>query len=109
MFGERRNNQRTTINRVAKLVAEAGTPMGDCVVIDISDTGARLLCENFTAPDTFRLMVEGERPIREDCRVAWRLGCEVGVEFITKQREMERSDAIKRFQAEARSILRQAN
>jgi hypothetical protein len=55
MFGERRTNQRTTINRVAKLVAESGAPIGDCVVIDISDSGARLLCENVTAPDTFRL------------------------------------------------------
>ena len=109
MFGERRNNQRTTINRVAKLVAEAGTPIGDCIVIDISDSGARLLCENFTVPDTFRLMVDGDQPIREDCRVAWRLGCEVGVEFITKQREKERADAVKRFQAEARSILHQTD
>ena len=109
MFGERRNNQRTTINRVAKLMAEAGTPIGDCIVIDISDGGARLLCENFTAPDTFRLVIDGDPPIREDCRVAWRLGCELGVEFITKQREKERLDAVKRFQAEARNMLRQTN
>ena len=109
MFGERRNHQRTTINRVAKLVAESGTPIGDCIVIDISDGGARLLCENFTAPDTFRLMVDGDQPIREDCRVAWRLSCEVGIEFITKQREKERLDAVKRFQPVARSILRQTN
>ena len=109
MFGERRNHQRTPINRVARLVAEAGTPTGDCIVIDISDSGARLLCENFTAPDTFRLMIDGDHPIRQDCRVAWRLGCEVGVEFITEQREKERLAAIQRFQSEARSILRQTN
>lgn len=109
MFGERRTNQRTTINRVAKLVAESGEPTGDCVVVDISDSGARLLCENVTAPDTFRLAVDGDHPIQEDCRVAWRLGCEIGVEFITRQREQERSAAIKRFEAEARNILRQAN
>jgi hypothetical protein len=82
---------------------------GHYLVIDISDSGARLLCENFAAPDTFRLMIDGDQPIREDCRVAWRLGCEVGVEFITEQRERERLDAVKRFQAEARSILRPAN
>ena len=109
MFGERRNLQRTTINRVGKLVTEFGTPTGDCIVIDISKSGARLLCENVAAPDTFRLMIDGDQPIREDCRVAWRLGCEVGVEFITEQRERERLDAVKRFQAEARSILRPAN
>ena len=108
MFGERRNHQRTTINRVGKLATESGTPMGDCTVIDISDSGARLLCENFAAPDTFHLMIDGGQPIREYCRVAWRLGCEVGVEFITKQRERERLDAVKRFQEEARSILRPA-
>jgi hypothetical protein len=109
MFGERRNNQRTTINRIAKLVAETGAPIGDCTIIDISDSGARLLCENVTVPDTFRLVTDGNQPIQEDCRVAWRLGCEIGVEFITKQREQERSAAMERFQAEARSILRQAN
>jgi len=33
-------------------------------------------------PDSFVLVVTGAETIRRDCRVVWRLGNEIGVEFV---------------------------
>ena len=56
------------------------------MVTDISDTGARLYSE-IDMPPTFTLVVSGEGfRLRQECRVVWRLGGELGVEFIGGRR-----------------------
>jgi hypothetical protein len=69
------------INRVAKFHSGVGSLPRDCMVTDISERGARLYCE-VEMPDQFTLMLSGagEQSMRE-CRVVWRLGGELGVEF----------------------------
>jgi len=54
------------------------------MVTDISDAGARLYSE-IEMPPTFTLSVFGDGvQVRRECRVVWRLGGELGVEFIDR-------------------------
>jgi hypothetical protein len=55
------------------------------MITDISDNGARLYCDS-DMPDTFLLSLSGEGiDTRRECRVVWRLGGELGVEFVRPQ------------------------
>jgi len=82
MLNERRRHRRYTINRIAKLQADAYTLPRDCMITDISDNGARLFADGIEVPDRFHLLVSSEqRGVRRQCRVVWRLGGEIGVEF----------------------------
>lgn len=85
MFIERRKNSRRTINRVAQFHSEISPLPRTCMVTDISGTGARLYCE-IDLPPVFILSVTGEGvELRRECRVVWRLGGELGVEFIDRE------------------------
>jgi len=105
MFGEKRQSKRYSINRVAKFVTESGTLPRDCIITNISEGGARLFSEAANIPEQFRLLIDGDTPIREECRVIWRLGGEIGVEFVSREKERERANAIKSFRVQARSSL----
>ena len=77
MLKERRRHERHTINRVAK-VQSAGSLPRDCLVTDISESGD---AEGTVIPDQFVLLLTGDKTMRRECRVVWRLGNEIGVEF----------------------------
>ena len=81
MLKDRRSAPRRVINRVAKFHSGVGSLPRDCMVTDISERGARLYSE-VEMPEQFTLTLtgEGEQLLRE-CRVVWRLGGELGVEF----------------------------
>ena len=81
MFIERRKLARRVINRVARFSGDDGSLPRSCLITDISDGGARLYSEA-DMPQKFTLQVSSDGgDARRDCRVVWRLGCEVGVEF----------------------------
>jgi len=85
MPAERRGAARQAINRRAQYVPVAGALPRDCMVVDLSDTGARLYVET-PLPEVFVLLIEGERErIERDCRVVWRLGGEAGVAFVRRR------------------------
>jgi hypothetical protein len=50
------------------------------MITDVSDGGARLLIEGLDIPTD--LAIEFASGERRECRVAWRLGSEVGVQFL---------------------------
>ena len=79
---ERRLHPRQTINRVAKFQSGVGSLPRDCFVTDLSESGVRLYAEGVEIPDQFVLLMTGEAAIRKECRVVWRLGGELGVEFL---------------------------
>lgn len=82
MFKERRKATRRAINRVAQFHSEVSPLPRTCMVTDISDSGARLYSE-IDMPPTFTLLVSGDGfSLRQECRVVWQLGGELGVEFI---------------------------
>jgi PilZ domain-containing protein len=84
VLSDRRQIQRRVINRVAKFQNGLGSLPRDCLVTDLSDRGARLYSE-IDMPETFTLSMTGEgEQLRRECRVVWRLGGELGVEFIDR-------------------------
>ena len=82
MIKERRLYSRQVINRIAKFQSGVGSLPRDCFVTDVSERGARLYAEGVEVPDQFVLSMTGDSAIRKECRVVWRLGGELGVEFI---------------------------
>ena len=81
-FGERRRHHRYTINRIAKFRPDDHTLARDCMISDISRSGARLFAEGVPVPDTFNLLISADdREVVRHCKVVWRLGNEVGVQF----------------------------
>jgi hypothetical protein len=89
MFLERRNAPRRVVNRVAQYFCDGSQLPRTCLVTDVSETGARLHSE-IDMPKVFTLAVSGEGiDIKRECRVVWKIGHEMGVEFI-QPRELAR-------------------
>jgi hypothetical protein len=80
----RRRTERHAVGGLAKIQLGTGSLPRDCWVSDISDGGVRLHAEGMDVPDEFTLVLMGVDGGRRDCRVAWRLGHEVGAEFIDR-------------------------
>src|ERR1700759_1796550 len=78
---DRRRSERHTMRGPAQLLFGSGSLPRDCWISDISDGGGRLHAEGVGMPDEFTL-VFANRTLRRECRVAWRLGHEVGAEFV---------------------------
>jgi hypothetical protein len=82
MINDRRRTHRHRYSGLAKIQAHAGALPRDCWVSDISDGGVRLHCEQVDVPTEFLLLLGNGRP--RECRVVWRLGYEVGAEFLDR-------------------------
>src|ERR1700744_4846571 len=80
MFADRRKSVRRAYNGGAKMHFGVGSLPRDCTIIDVSDGGARIVAENLEVPAEFTLIFATGQPRR--CRLAWRIGCEFGAEFI---------------------------
>jgi len=86
VFNERRKNARRKVNRVAQFYTEPGHLPRSCMVTNISDSGARLYSD-IDMPPQFILAVSGDGVnMQRECRVIWRLGGELGVEFVGRAR-----------------------
>ncbi len=90
MLSDRRKDRRQVINRAAKLQAELGALPRDCIITDLSRSGARIFADGIEVPDNFALLISGSEETRRDCRVVWRLGGEVGLEFTGPSQPMRR-------------------
>jgi hypothetical protein len=77
----RRRSERHAMRGPAKIQIGTGSLPRDVWITDISDGGVRLHSERMDVPDEFILVLPGVGARRE-CRVAWRLGHEIGAEFI---------------------------
>ena len=54
-----------------------------CVIWDVSEGGARLTVANIAAiPDEFSLSSVRSAPRGTSCRVAWRSGGQIGIQFL---------------------------
>ncbi len=82
MLSERRRDRRTVISRAAKFQTETGALPRDCLITDISKNGARIFADGVEVPDQISLLISGIEKARRECRVVWRLGGELGVEFV---------------------------
>jgi hypothetical protein len=69
---------------MAQFCSGDGSLPRSCTITNISDGGARIYSE-IDMPEEFVLSVLGDDgETRWDCRVVWRLGRELGVEFIER-------------------------
>ena len=82
MSGEKRNYRRKSLKYPARIDLGDGSPMRDCVLADISETGARVkLKEPSELPERFTLLVGPLGAAPRSCRVVWKEGAEIGLEF----------------------------
>jgi hypothetical protein len=80
---ELRKRPRRQFHYTAKIVVDGAEPR-PCTISDISHTGARLLLESEESlPDRFILLLTRNGGARRQCRVVWRTGLNIGVEFAT--------------------------
>ena len=84
MLQDRRKAPRHSANCRAQVRDEVSTQMRDCLITDMSESGVRLLAERAQVADAFTLYFSNDIRDRRECRVAWRLGCEIGAEFIDR-------------------------
>lgn len=65
----------------AKIVFNDGRSIFDCLVRNLSDTGAMIQIENpLAAPDSFSLQLSDHRLLA--CKVRWRKINSMGIEFV---------------------------
>jgi hypothetical protein len=80
MLGNRRRSERRQYNAVAKIQFGTGSLPRDCTITDVSDGGVKVIAEYVDIPAEFSIIFSTGRP--RQCRLAWRIGCELGAEFI---------------------------
>jgi hypothetical protein len=81
MSPERRDTKRRHTYLPAFLFTRAGTPLGKCIVKDISAQGAKLVYSSAEELPAELLLTMGLE--RQCCSVMWRQKKEVGVRFAT--------------------------
>jgi hypothetical protein len=83
---ERRGSPRVRVLKKGKLIHSNNVSVFDCTIRDISDTGARLICEQTgLLPNELQLVFHAIREVRY-VRVVWRRNGELGVQFLTPPR-----------------------
>ena len=78
---ERRGGLRGSMIKAGQILYDSGVPIMDCVVLNVSETGAALQPADATrCPATFTLKLHGRRGYR--CEVCWRYRTKLGVRFL---------------------------
>jgi hypothetical protein len=80
MLANRRRSERHLCRRVAKIQFGTGSLPRDCTITDVSDGGVKVIAEYPDIPSQFTIILSTGNP--RQCRLAWRIGCELGAEFI---------------------------
>jgi hypothetical protein len=80
MLVNRRRSERRECKRVAKIQFGTGSLPRDCMITDLSNGGAKIIAEYLDIPAQFTIIFSTGNP--RQCRLAWRIGCELGAEFI---------------------------
>jgi hypothetical protein len=76
----RRKQRRPCHHTASVLVSEKS--WCPCAIADISETGARIvLASDIALPERFMLLLSRNGEARRVCRLVWRKGLIVGVEF----------------------------
>ncbi|MGG7517803.1 PilZ domain-containing protein [Allorhizobium undicola] len=78
---EKRIAPRIRALKAGRIVYNNGFSTLDCMVRNISETGAKLAADNLgLVPDAFDLQIDGQQ--RRHCEVRWRKLKEIGVHFV---------------------------
>jgi hypothetical protein len=80
---ELRKSKRVQRRQAAWVVLDGGGTQLPCVLWDLSEGGARIAAARASAlPDAFGIFLSKDGKSRRFCRVAWRRGGYLGVEFV---------------------------
>ena len=83
MPSERRKTPRQDMQWKALIVGDGGSVVGECMVVNVSAAGARLLLPpSMEVPDSFALILATIGGVRRKCEVTWRSDESVGVKFV---------------------------
>lgn len=85
---EKRTTPRRRVLKGGKIFFHLGHSSIDCVIRNMSDTGAKLQVETTLAiPDEIELLVNQDEMVYPST-VAWRKGAEMGIRFTGKPRHV---------------------
>jgi hypothetical protein len=83
---EKRGAPRRDIRLKGLIVDLSGSIVGECMIVNVSATGAKLTLQNpKNVPDSFVLLLAKKGGVRRQCDVAWRSDSSIGVRFATSQ------------------------
>lgn len=83
-FG-RRKSPRLRFDFPARMVFGPGVRSATCVIVDLSETGAKLkVLSTRSIPDEFLLLMGGLSEVQRRCLVVWRAPPMLGVRFLGK-------------------------
>jgi hypothetical protein len=89
-------NQRQQTRRavfIKALLLRDGKPNLPCTLVDISDTGARLVIDDArVVPNRFTIAMTEQGVPRRHCRLVWRGENEIGVSFEAERYERKTGD-----------------
>jgi hypothetical protein len=78
----RRKSLRRHFGYPGQIHFEDGVPPCACTIIDMSESGAQLqVAADIEVPGEFSLLIGGNSHVRRHCRVVWRSGNRIGVNF----------------------------
>lgn len=82
MSGENRSKRRQKLSWPGAITGRDGSFLGDCRISDVSASGAKLiLADEVHVPEEFILKLTDKGVVRRLCKVMWRSGQKIGVQF----------------------------
>lgn len=100
---EKRKNLRRTISYPVWIDLGDDLPPRECSLCDASDRGARLVVPAFEdLPEQFRLALCADGSATRLCRVAWRKGNYIGVEYLKEPKQPKSIAAWRAFHEQAK-------
>jgi len=85
---DKRKSQRRTIKYPAWIALGDGSAPMECSLCNASQHGAQLtVADPYTVPDEFTLALSSDGAATRRCRVAWRTGDQIGVEFLLRPKK----------------------
>ncbi len=82
MNGEKRKDHRQALKYPARIDLDDGNPPVPCLLMDVSQSGARVIIEGHDLPETFTLLLAGASGTQRRCKVIWRDGNNFGARFL---------------------------
>jgi PilZ domain len=80
MLANRRRSERRLCRSFAKIQFGTGSLPRDCTITDVSDGGVKVIADYLDIPAEFTIIFSQGQP--RQCRLAWRIGCELGAQFV---------------------------
>jgi len=91
---ELRKHRRQPLHYPAWIVLGTDQPPYKCMLSDVSKAGAKIsIAGHLEIPDEFVLLLSADGRTRRICRVVWREGTHVGVEFQRMLSSHDQTDA----------------